>query len=617
MMKSRLPWLSLTVFLALVLAAIFGSISALSDDISTTALFGAAADHPESAHTLLSQAVPVPKAMSAPPQVVSAAPLDDADEAQADPAPAEPPVPAQGGTCIEGFIIDHYDQARGAGWKVTVTAEDGTSRSQTADSNGHFRFTGLAGGTWTVALEVPGGWRPFTPVSFPVTLSGSGSNCARVRFKVEAPACLDVTKLDVNDNIGIPGWQMTAINGSTTLTEVTDWQGKCRFNNLVPGVWTVEEESKSGWIPAPGSSSKQTINLDSPRTPGVCGSLTFVNQQIHHGCIKVCKVDTYGNLLEGWDITIKRDDGTWPSAIKTTDKTGCVTFDTLALGQWTVQETIKPWWRPIGPTEQKVDLTEPSPSCVPVTFKNEALGCVDGYKINHLDQGLLGWTIVARNKDTDEEFTTVTDGTGYFKFILARGTWEISEVLQTGWEAITLPEFEVEVTEPFVCQSVRFKNKTDFACVDAFKKDAQDGSGLPGWKITIRPAYGGSPITGVTDGTGHVRFNGLTPGDYIISEEMQVGWIPVTSQSLQVTLEATGSCKVITFENRQTTGPSLLPDTGATSPSSSSCRATYTVRQGNTLYSIANQYGTTVAAVKQANGLSSNIIFVGQNLCIP
>ena len=62
------------------------------------------------------------------------------------------------------------------------------------------------------------------------------------------------------------------------------------------------------------------------------------------------------------------------------------------------------------------------------------------------------------------------------------------------------------------------------------------------------------------------------------------------------------------------TGSAAAPSAPSTaSPSSSS----YTVRQGDTLYSIAVRHATTIAALKQANGLSGDTIFIGQVLSIP
>ena len=48
------------------------------------------------------------------------------------------------------------------------------------------------------------------------------------------------------------------------------------------------------------------------------------------------------------------------------------------------------------------------------------------------------------------------------------------------------------------------------------------------------------------------------------------------------------------------------------------CRVYYTVRFGDTLYRIALRFNSNVYTIAQANGiLNINLIFAGQNLCIP
>ena len=64
-----------------------------------------------------------------------------------------------------------------------------------------------------------------------------------------------------------------------------------------------------------------------------------------------------------------------------------------------------------------------------------------------------------------------------------------------------------------------------------------------------------------------------------------------------------------------TTSPSLAV-TPAPSPIASA-RATYTVKSGDTLYGIAQTYGVSVTALKNFNGLTSNILHIGQVLLIP
>ena len=58
-------------------------------------------------------------------------------------------------------------------------------------------------------------------------------------------------------------------------------------------------------------------------------------------------------------------------------------------------------------------------------------------------------------------------------------------------------------------------------------------------------------------------------------------------------------------------------DTTTPQPADAQPAATHIVERGNTLYSIAKRYGVTVDAIRQANGLTSNEISVGQRICIP
>lgn len=539
---------------------------------------------------------------------------------------AQPPVPNQGGTCISGYLIDSYHQMLGAGWEITLSrvADGDETKTTTTNDQGQFIFSDLPAGNYMLELEMTDGWRPFTPTSFQVTLSGIGEECAQVRYKLEALPCIEVVKLDAGgevdgENVGVPNWGFSATQGDTQLAALTDGKGSAFFYNLTPGKWVVTEEEKTGWRPAEGYGSSLELDLVSPVVPGTCQTALFVNEQVHDACVIVQKTDIAGNPVEGWNMAIARNDGTQAPAEGTTDEDGQILFDHLALGQWTVTEEVRDWWRPLGETSINLTLERPG-FCQVVKFVNEPLSCVDGYKINHLEQPLQGWQINASNEDTGQQFSTVTDENGYFSFnTLSLGNWVISEELQPGWEPVTAPEFTVNLTEPFECTTVRFKNRTQFACVDVFKKDEFDGAGLPGWKITLQPAFGGEATPGITDGTGWVRFSELTPGTYTITEEVLPGWTPTSAEEVTVDLAASGSCSVINFYNIQTHMiPEDPPKKAKDKPEACNCPMYYTVRHGDTVWALSQRFGVPVSAIARVNHLkNASKIYTGQRLCIP
>jgi LysM repeat protein len=63
--------------------------------------------------------------------------------------------------------------------------------------------------------------------------------------------------------------------------------------------------------------------------------------------------------------------------------------------------------------------------------------------------------------------------------------------------------------------------------------------------------------------------------------------------------------------------PTPRPSRSAADPTATPAPATYVVQEGDTLNAIATQFGTTVTAIREVNGLPSDVINIGQVLIIP
>ncbi len=158
-----------------------------------------------------------------------------------------------------------------AGATVSLT---GTSTSTTtADASGHYSFSGLANGSYTVTPSNTG--YVFTPASQTVTISGA--HAMNVNFSSAQQT------YSISGTIGGPGAAGATVNlsGASTATTTADGSGNYSFTGLANGSYTVTP-SLSGYIYTPATqtvpvsgANVSSVNFTSaPQTYTINGSIS-------------------------------------------------------------------------------------------------------------------------------------------------------------------------------------------------------------------------------------------------------------------------------------------------------------------------------------------------------
>jgi len=454
--------------------------------------------------------------------------------------------------CISGYKKDNCTGAPLSGWNITLQNATGAT-SQLTGRDGKYEFCNLKPGDYTITEEARTGYIPFSVVANPVTLNCS--NITNQNFTNQALLCISGYKLDECTNSGIENWLITLNNSSYTTSNLTGSDGKYEFCNLIPGRYTLTEETKDGYI----SSGQISLDVNLP-----CGSnLTdqnFTNQKLL--CISGYKLDDNTGLgLENWTIIIYNETGMEINRT-TTDGSGYYQFCDLSPGVYRIYEEIKEGWTqlspvgwlpplaPVYPATTKGGYHEVPLYCDNVTdknFVNARLLCINGSKVNQCtDEPLAGWTINLHDETGAVINTTATDGNGRYSFCgLLSGNYTVCEVLQGNWKNITDICIPVEL-ESENKENINFRN-APLGCLAGYKLNERD-SGLEGWTIEVRNASG-FVNSSVTNSSGFWQVCGLHPGTYEVSEISQGNYKNLSPSTVTVDLVDCPEGNLINFKN--------------------------------------------------------------------
>ena len=223
------------------------------------------------------------------------------------------------------------------------------------------------------------------------------------------------------------------------------------------------------------------------------------------------------------------------------------------------------------------------------------VGSATWYKISYL------YAAVARLAELDSEGTTLGIGTVPPGSVIRQGS--------RGADVITLQYLlnmiaEFYPTVPRVAQDGIFGSATRQAVIAFQNAVGLDADGIVGpdtWRALYDVYLGiGENVPAPGPDTGYIEYV-VQPGDTLWLLSQRYG---TTVDAIKNLNGLTGSMIYI--------GQVLKIPSDSVKP-----YIEYTVRVGDTLWELSRRYGTTVEAIRELNGLTSDMIYIGQTLLIP
>ncbi|MCK1252463.1 SdrD B-like domain-containing protein, partial [Streptococcus uberis] len=347
---------------------------------------------------------------------------------------------------------------------VTLTNPDGTTVTTSTDANGHYEFTDLPDGDYTVTFETPKGYNPTTPNTgddtkdsdgqvVKVTVAGSDNPTIDSGFVKKAYTIGDYVWEDTNKNgiqdagePGIPGVTVTLTYPiGSTVTTTTDANGYYEFKNLNDGeTYIVTFETPKGYAPTIANTGDDAKDSD-----GSSVSVTIKGADditLDSGFVKVHTIgdtvwedsnkdgvqDSGEPGIPGVTVTLTNPDGSTETT--TTDEKGHYEFTDLPDGDYTVTFETPDGYTPTTPNTGD-DTKDSDGQVVKVTVEGNDNPTIDSgfvketYTIGDYvwedtskdgiqdagEPGIPGVNVTITYPDGSTK-TTSTDSNGYYEF---------------------------------------------------------------------------------------------------------------------------------------------------------------------------------------------------------
>jgi uncharacterized repeat protein (TIGR01451 family) len=491
----------------------------------------------------------------------------------------------------------------------TLTGPGGYSEHKHTGSDGKAKWEDLVPGDYTLTEDVPGGY--YAPAGDHTHFKVESGKCETAKISNLRTAKVEITKYDDannnkqwDDGEAFLDRDFKLVGTGGTFTGSTGADGKLTFDGLVPGTYTLTEENMpSGWI-VTADKDLVGFSLDS----GDCYKVSVAN--FLPATINVFKfndVDDDGEQalsgedpMAGINFTLEGPGGPYTG---TTDADGKISFTGLVAGTYTLSETLSGWF--VKPT-MPFTITVAAGDVVNQTVCNTQYGKIVVKKFNDLngdgvkngDEQWISQEFTLTGADKSGAITpktgTTAGGDGYEFTDLRPGTYQLAEVLASGWFQTTDVLNKDIVLAAGGTTTIEVGN-TQYGDLNGMKFNDLNGDGLKGdepplggWRIVLfkltdqRPTdlnlsgfgaagYDVTPVPPsgyvqvadtLTAADGSYSFGNLTPGMYFLAEVLQEGWTRTVSPLDPVKVEGGTSIHGLDFGNWIPFIPFTPPDLG-------------------------------------------------------
>ena len=445
--------------------------------------------------------------------------------------------------------------------------------SATTDDKGTAAFPNLRAGIYDITETPRSGWLKILPMS-DVEIKRGDLTSLEV---LNTPNKLIITKVDSEGNIisnpkfrfMIKGLDGEAKDQGFSETLITDDSGNATKTNLPSGKYSIEEVPQPGWRlinlknMKDGSKSNKELIVDF----GSGQEIYVQSTNAKTGTIKIIKADTEGHPLKGWTFSIKGEKfGDGLGQTNPTNEAGIVLIPNLLPDTYTIQEIDEDGWKCISDNPQTPVVLNPD-GTVEVRFVNARLKDLiikkfedkNGNRVQDEDEiaslrdpRLANWHFTVqgpdgqtRGADTDDSGTAVVRGLIPGKYVVTEDT---SEASHPGWICTTQNPMPVTITSTSE-DVVKFGNKVDKIIFFKFNDTNLNGKhdeeeGLPNWEYNVVGPDGSLKPIPKTNSSGFYILEGTKPGNYLITEVRQNGWINTTPLSKSISINAGEEVKV-------------------------------------------------------------------------